>query len=775
MSTDVTPPSPVTTHPTSSAKGSTNSTLASVLTLGALSSSSHSSRAARLSLTAHHLYFLLTKIEELGIQVGPMGVRLENIHADTSPANYVSFLNQSNRPRGRGDHDSIHSVSSMRTVMSGISSIWTGFSLRSSSSAAKTEKAKAQFLTDLKYLYSAFTKIPTLCLSPDHNAHLISGYEEFPFDTAVPLWSFKNLSSLEIRDMDFRQFYGWDRLSDQLRSLILKRAHLNDPSELLISIVLDDMDKRRRRSSRAQHSPSTAWPASPSARLYDLSKASSTPGSPTVDDKLSHSTSPRNKLQYPAEPEFPLPIQRPRTKSASPTRRNNSQRAEGMHRHSRTMIPRVKRSGSASSNSSDYSSGLNRSGSSSNLLGVGLLPVSKWRQLRHLSLADNSLTSLNASSLAPIANTLHSLDLSSNLFIEIPESIGTVTSVRTLNLSNCMIESLHPFTKKSFPAISTLVLRSNRLASLAGIESLGSLERLDVRDNILQDPMEIARLTGTPRFREVYVAKNPFIKTHNSYRITIFNLFRDTPGYLEDISIDSTGPGFHERKQLRDRTVKIESKTKSSMESKPASTSQSKIASRRSTVTEGGQSVAQTTESSNPRASLDETAVDSHRRKRGPRRRIVDLAQDQVGTIAHNTPTTIHQDRNAASNVVDYSLGPSKGGLLPPFDNDESSPVDSKAFERVSTSPEISNRGRSLMTEIQNSNLNGETYRQKMEALKHEVGSNWLNVLSEQGWSEPQYSERHSAHFHHQVLGHHEGMHLRTSPQGILSGSRTLG
>ena len=118
---------------------------------------------------------------------------------------------------------------------------------------------------------------------------------------------------------------------------------------------------------------------------------------------------------------------------------------------------------------------------------MGILPASKWRFLKHLSLADNSLTSISASSLTPLANTLHSLDLSSNLFTQIPDSLASLTALRALNLAHCMIDSLHSLTRNPLPAITALNLRANRLQSIAGIEKLYPLERLDLRDNRLTE------------------------------------------------------------------------------------------------------------------------------------------------------------------------------------------------------------------------------------------------------------------------------------------------
>ena len=675
----------------------------------------------------------------MGIPVGPMNVRLENIHAEASPANYVSFLSQSQRSQGRSDRDSIHSTSSVRSVISGISSLWSGFGLGSSTAFAKTEKAKAQLLIDLKYLYSAFTKIPCLRLSPDRKARLIGGYEEFPFDTAVPLLAFKNVSVLEICDVDFRQFYGWDTLAEQLRSLTVKRSNVDDPTDLFVNIVLDDMDKRRRRSSKAQ----LPWPASPSLRFSDVGRANSTPSSPMNDEKLGQS--PKKNLDLQQEPDISASQrQRPGMKSASPTRPSASKPAK------------VKRSGSGSSNSSTHSIGF---------VPMGIIPASKWRFLRHLSLADNSLTSMTFSSLAPLSNSLLSLDLSSNLLVEIPEALNILTSLRALNLSNCMIESLHSLRRNPLPAITALNLRANRLLSIAGVERLLSLERLDLRDNRLQDPTELARLTGIPYIHEIWVLRNPFVKSHSNYRVQIFNLFRNTPGYSEDIMIDASAPGYGERRQLRDRVTEpegtpiVQANPLEPGSNLPAQTQDTKVFNENADGPESKRPSPQTTQS--------EFAVGSGRRKKGPRRRIVDLARES-SPINQQSERETQQDPKPASGYTDDVSARSKPTLLPPFQvgSDVPSPVPWPPETTDCTGlspPDVSDKGRSLVSEIQNLNLNvnGEAYRQKIESLKSEVGSNWLSVLSEEGWNQ-----------------HHikpDAPAFRASSQGILSGSRTLG
>lgn len=143
-------------------------------------SSTASIKPAKLVLTPHHLYYLLSVFEaELGIDPGPMLIRLENLHNDAPALSYMSFLNHPPRLRGKhSDADSLRSVSSVRSVMSSMSSVWS--TLTGHNAAAKEQKLKAQHRDDLKYLYSCFTKIPALRLAPDHKARPIAGYEEFP-------------------------------------------------------------------------------------------------------------------------------------------------------------------------------------------------------------------------------------------------------------------------------------------------------------------------------------------------------------------------------------------------------------------------------------------------------------------------------------------------------------------------------------------------------------------------------------------------------------------
>ncbi|KAG6031955.1 hypothetical protein E4U41_007370 [Claviceps citrina] len=736
----------------SSATGS----LAAAFSLGSLNFTSHNVKSAKLALTPHHLFFLLSRFEDLGINVGPMKVRLENLHDSSLSTNYVSFLGNSRRARARGsDVGSIHSVSSMRSVLTGMSALWNSFGIGASISAVRTERQKAAIQADLKYLYSSFTKIPCLKLAPDWRARLISGYEEFPFDSAVPIYVFKNLQALEINSLDFRQFFGWDRLADQLRSLSLKHAGIEDPADILIDIVLDDMDKRRRRTSKSQSSPASTWaannsprrspvipqpeparatsaPGSPEPRmlLADLRLGSMMPNDPVLEDSESSDTARHSLCREDSETfsQTPGTISRPR--SISPTRpassKNNSSQAK-------LSQQRIRRSGSGSSHSSLSESWHHHArGGSGNLLLLNILPASKWRFLRHLSLSDNAMTSFGPSSLAPLSNTLYSFDLSSNLFSQIPDGLATLTALRALNLSHCMIDSLQSLARNPLPAITALNLRANRLQSLAGIEKLYPLERLDLRDNHLVDPLEVARLTGIPDIREVWLEGNPFTRTHKDYRVTIFNLFRSAPGYTEDIVIDGSGPSSAEKRLLRERAPIPDSVpvVKPRPAPGPCVVEVSKPGMihnepKEPSLSRGDRPLAKTVSS--------EVNTSSYRRRKVSKRRIVDLA------TGHDVPSSQRPEpsREAVKTKSetlhgDHRASPSAPKLaMPPVVMSD----DCKAKCATATCEKLT---ATATTEEQNlcqdwSN-SGEMYRRKIEALRDRVGSGYLSVLSEETW-----------------------------------------
>lgn len=709
-----------------------------------------------------------------------MKVRLESLHDTSTATNYVSFLNPSQRTKSRGsDAGSIRSISSIRSVMSGMSSIFSAFGLGSTISAARNEKQKAAIQADLTQLYSAFTKLPCLKLAPDWQAKLVRGYEEFPFDSAVPLYVFKNLQYLEISGIDYRQFFGWDRLAEQLKSLTLHRASIEDPADILIDIVLDDMDKRRRRSGKMHiTSPASAQTQVPQSRRPLIASQSfgdpfpasyqsiSMPGSPEPrrgsladiltgppsNETITLTSQPERRRQSLGRIELhDSRLDGPnRPRSSSPQRPHTSRHATANSRHNY----KVKRSGSGSSQSSMSDSWHNPRHSASNLIAPGFVPANKWRFLRHLSLADNSLTTVSAVSLMPLTETLWSLDLSTNLFTQVPDSLATLTALRALNLSHCMIDSLHSLLRNPLPAITALNLRANRLQSIVGVEKLPSLERLDLRDNRITDPTELARLTGIPHLREIWVEGNPFTRTHRDYRITIFNLFRETPGFTEDIIIDSTGPSYSERKYLKERVavpVAVPVMKPAAPEIPAVDVSKPAIIQETIALDQAALRKERLARPS-PRAVESEINTSSTRRRRTPKRRIVDLAtNDRAPTITMISnqidPPEFNKDSLGSPAVTSPNYRVSQSPPTP------ISSIEPRAESFTKTAPKLSDVPRlepsvlpdrpAQLAKPQTSpawndqeqwDMSGEVYRRKIEALRGSVGSGYLTVLNEEAW-----------------------------------------
>ena len=282
------------------------------------------------------------------------------------------------------------------------------------------------------------------------------------------------------------------------------------------------------------------------------------------------------------------------------------------------------------------------------------------------------------------------------------------------------------------PPLRQSKLRSNRLASLAGIERLLSLENLDVQDNQLSDPTEAARLTGIPNLRRICIKHNRFTRKYPNYRVTIFNLFRSTPGYTDDIVIDDYSPSYSERKLLIDRVPEVERHSVIEQKEEPPPEISSPVAlhqASRHAVTSLAQ--AETPQHPlprpEPRNAQSELAVASARRKRGPRKRIVDLSRPEESTPSHvNGPSAVEVNTETSRT--------SETGEIPSL----------SAVELVSTKQapnDVDLERRLYATPLQPLTISSldyvnhnQDYRQKVEALKQEFGSNWISVLSEQGW-----------------------------------------
>lgn len=381
------------------------------------------------------------------------------------------------------------------------------------------------------------------------------------------------------------------------------------------------------------------------------------------------------------------------------------------------------------------------------------------------------MTFITSSSLAPLTGTLHSLDLSGNLFNEIPDSLATLTNLRALNLSNCMIAGLHSLSRNPLPAINIINLRSNRLSSLAGIERLFSLEKIDLRDNRLADPTELARLTRIPDVQQIYVAKNPFVRTHPNYRVTIFNLFRSSPGYTEDVIIDGTGPTYNERRQLIDRVPEPEGVT--IIRPPPELEAPAPETSDPNPVTEPSPSAEQTSQA-NATAEQDRYNA-SQRRRKGTRRRIVELSQDLTSPPRVQRSPEHGRDMDVptaklGSNLATQSDRSDDQTAQTKIDTPRLSSFDDRPVLPSPSQPAPPEQvnDNSPVNELEELGAHGDVYRQKIEALKNDLGNGWLTALSEDKWE--RQTDRDRSYSPARTV-----RPARTESRGVSVGARTLG
>lgn len=165
-----------------------------------------------------------------------------------------------------------------------------------------------------------------------------------------------------------------------------------------------------------------------------------------------------------------------------------------------------------------------------------LASLKMWPVLHHLSMSDNSFPGLAHSNTFMNAQSIVSLDLSHNLFISPPSGLIHLHNLNELNLSYNMIAGVQTI-YQTLGNVSVLDLRGNRLESLAGLERLWNLEKVDVRENFLSEAAEVGRLAALPGIKEVWSERNPFCSIQPKYRLEILAVFKANG---HDVSLDGS-------------------------------------------------------------------------------------------------------------------------------------------------------------------------------------------------------------------------------------------
>ncbi|CAH2353541.1 putative uncharacterized leucine-rich repeat-containing protein C926.06c [[Candida] railenensis] len=456
----------------------------------------------RLSFTIHHLYYISERIESstLGVDVGPLNIKLDNPNHEPT---FISFMANNARSSRHFESDtkSISSINSMKSIVSSASMYWrsVGFS-----------KDPKVINKDLKYMYSSFTKIPCLILSPKTKMNSISGYEEYPCDTSVPLNMFKNLQVLEIIDYEPNEIFGWHILSEQLRILIIKNSKISSLGEVIFNLVIDDESGRSSFSHYKQQQSSVNLNGILAGSSPNVANSGFTHSHRKTESSVFlENDSEDNVFKYPKR-------ERASTYSSFTHPNSNSSTAPAVA-------------------AKDYHS----------------LSDNKWAFLKQLTISEASITTIPAYIFKPLCN-LVKLNLSNNLMESIPEGLSQLTNLKYLNLADNLLTSLEDL-PTNLIHLSTLNLNNNKLVSLQGFNNLASLEKVDLRRNKLKEfsslkPIVLQFIKNPDKFNNVYLVNNLLPK---NFRIDLFNLFNGIK-YKNNIKIDDSRPGYFESALLLD-------------------------------------------------------------------------------------------------------------------------------------------------------------------------------------------------------------------------------
>lgn len=452
-------------------------------------------KPSRMSISLHHLYYVLDKIDSsnLGVDIGPLNIRLDNPNHEPT---FISFMANNARSSKHFDSDakSITSISSMKSIVSSASIYWRNFNV------SKDPKSIGK---DIKYLYSLFTKLPCFIITPNTKVGPISGYEEYPCDTAVPIKMFKNLQVLEIVDYDPNEIFGWHILSDQLRILIFKNCKISDITEFLYNLVVEDENSRN---------------------SFNAIKSVTRSRTNTSHDPEEHDYFSTNNTAF----------KHPTSRLRSHTTSNGA--GPSFHQHSLSvsqMQPSPKPQARPPT-----------------------LSDSKWSLLRQLTVTEGSITSIPAFAFRPLVN-LVKLNLSNNLLEAVPEGLDQLVNIKYINFADNYITDLKNL-PKNLTNLTTLNFNNNKLQNLSGLENLITLEKIDLRKNNLDSikslkPILYLYIKINDKFNNVYLNHN---KLPKGYRIDFFNLINGIKS-KNNFKIDDSRPGYFESAMLLDNEATI--------------------------------------------------------------------------------------------------------------------------------------------------------------------------------------------------------------------------
>ncbi|KAG6917432.1 hypothetical protein DXG01_002518 [Tephrocybe rancida] len=322
---------------------------------------STSLKSVALTLDTHRLFYVLMRMEALGLDVGTLDVQVDN---PSRPTSYINIFTDS-------DKSDTLSLASFRSSLSAVSGLSLGAGWWGQPDPPSID-------SELKYLFSSFTKIPALSVNTPGRKGIAELANEAPNQNALPLDAFRNLQKLECVDIDPRTLLGWDKLAEGLISLKIKKSGLEDMADVLVGAVIDDQARREGSTSRKRRRRIPRGSATNDTSFFSTRLPESVPEDVDAEESAVADDGEAQTRQDSGLSSPPPPAE---------------------------------------------------------------LSSNKWASLKHLSLSDNALTSFPADA-TPYLISLSHLDLSSNLLVSVPPGLGALYNLVSLNLADNMIDSV---------------------------------------------------------------------------------------------------------------------------------------------------------------------------------------------------------------------------------------------------------------------------------------------------------------------------------------------
>ncbi|KAF9411195.1 hypothetical protein BGZ94_001415, partial [Podila epigama] len=346
----------------------------------------------------------------------------------------------------------------------------------------------------------------------------------------LPVFSlFPALTHLELHKIPPRCVDGWEALMQQLRSLVVTQADIEDAYDVMVTAVVHSERRRLQRLVKEQN------------RVVQIKQEQQESFKETALSSKSIDTIKEENEEV--------------DKNESLQATNGS--SEGQHVESVGTDPVFSPSNPADATASSTTTASAAAVVASAATAASipeheqddatiLASLKMWPNLRHLSLSDNGLPALANNNTFSYTQSVVNLDLSHNLLLTPPSGLIHLHNLQDLNLSYNMISGVQSI-YQVLGNISSLDLRGNRLESLSGLERLWNLEKVDVRDNHLDDAAEVGRLAALPQIREIWAERNPFCVIQQKHRLEILAVFKANG---HDILLDGSYASFIERRAL---------------------------------------------------------------------------------------------------------------------------------------------------------------------------------------------------------------------------------